>query len=79
MTSGSDRLSMPEGDDVTISPQDISRWVHDCWRLHSGEEKNVAKCGSSFGSMKHSHTPGSKVYSVYKIFSVITCWELGYK
>jgi len=27
MASGSDRLRMPEGDDVTISPQDISRWV----------------------------------------------------
>jgi len=27
MVSGSDRLSVPEGNDVTISPQDISRWV----------------------------------------------------
>ena len=27
MASGSDRLSVPEGNDVTISPQDISRWV----------------------------------------------------
>jgi len=27
MASGSDRLSVPEGDNVTISPQDISRRV----------------------------------------------------
>jgi len=27
MASGSDRLIVPEGDDVTISPQDISRQV----------------------------------------------------
>ena len=27
MASGSDRLSVPEDDDVTVSPQDISRRV----------------------------------------------------
>ena len=27
MVSGGDELSMPEGDDVTISPQDILRWM----------------------------------------------------
>jgi len=42
MASGSDRLSVPEGDNVTISPQNI-RYLKtgDCWRLYSNEEKNV--------------------------------------
>jgi len=30
-------------------------------------------------TMKRIRTPGLKVYSVYKIFSVITRWDLGYK
>jgi len=37
---GSDRLTMPEGDDVTISPQNIRYFkMGDCWRLYSNEEK----------------------------------------
>jgi len=83
MASEIDRLSVPEGDNVIIiSPQGISRQVT-AGNYILMKKKNVKgiRTWEQFWIDQNacSCTPGSKVYSVYKIFSVITHWELRYK
>ena len=57
MASGSDELSVLEGDDVTISPQDVTR------RVNSGEYSYSKEEGLLY-SMAHAEHSGSLIICI---------------